>query len=155
MAVTRRNFIARVLQTGGYGAAFSTMQTLGLLAQPEAQPFVNLPKDLVKGRTVVILGAGIAGMVAAYELRKAGFECTLLEARERPGGRNWTIRNGTTVEFTDGSVQRCDWKEGLYLNAGPARLPSIHRTMLGYCEELGIPLEVEINTSRSALMQFG
>jgi monoamine oxidase len=39
------------------------------------------------------------------------------------------------------------------MNAGPARIPSIHRTMLGYCEELGIPLEVEINTSRSALMQ--
>jgi monoamine oxidase len=50
-------------------------------------------------------------------------------------------------------VQHCDWKEGQYLNAGPARIPSIHRTILGYCEELGIPLEVEINTSRSALMQ--
>jgi monoamine oxidase len=50
-------------------------------------------------------------------------------------------------------VQRCDWNEGLYLNAGPARIPSIHRTMLGYCEELQVPLEVEINTSRSALMQ--
>src|SRR5262249_9366658 len=80
-------------------------------------------------------------------------ECTLLEARERPGGRNWTIRNGSTVEFTDGSVQHCEWDKGLYLNAGPARIPSIHRTILGYCEELGVPLEVEINTSRSALMQ--
>jgi monoamine oxidase len=77
----------------------------------------------------------------------------LLEARERPGGRNWTIRNGSTIEFTDGSAQHCDWKKGLYLNAGPARIPSIHRTILGYCEELEIPLEVEINTSRSALMQ--
>ena len=38
-------------------------------------------------------------MVSAYELRKAGFECTLLEARERPGGRNWTIRNGSAIEF--------------------------------------------------------
>ena len=102
---------------------------------------------------MVILGAGIAGMVAAYELRKGGFDCTLLEARERPGGRNWTIRKGSTVEFTDGTVQHCDWQEGLYLNAGPARIPSIHRIMLGYCEELGVPLEVEINTSRSALMQ--
>jgi monoamine oxidase len=153
MRVTRRNFIEKVAQTGGYGAAFSAMQALGLLAQPEGKSLGSLPKDLGKGKKVVILGAGIAGMVAAYELRKAGFECTLLEARDRPGGRNWTIRNGTAVEFTDGSVQRCDWKEGLYLNAGPARIPSIHRTMLGYCEELGIPLEVEINTSRSTLMQ--
>src|SRR5262249_39694287 len=120
---------------------------------PEARSLGNLPRDLGKGKTVVILGAGIAGMIAAYELRKAGFACTLLEARERPGGRNWNVRNGTRIEFTDGTGQHCDWKEGLYLNAGPARIPSIHRIMLGYCEELGIPLEVEINTSRSALMQ--
>ena len=135
-AETRRSFIAKVAQTGGYAAAFSTMQALGLLAQPPAESFGSLPRDLGKGRKVLILGAGIAGMVAAYELRKGGFECTILEARDRPGGRNWTIRNGSTVEFTDGSVQHCDWKEGLYLNAGPARIPSIHRTMLGYCEEL-------------------
>src|SRR5262245_55346828 len=146
MIGTRRNFIAKVAQAGGYGAAFSTMQALGLLAEPEGKSLGNLPRDLGKGKTVVILGAGIAGMVAAYELRKAGFQCTLLEARERPGGRNWTIRNGSKIEFTDGSVQRCDWKDGLYMNAGPARIPSIHRTMLGYCEELGILLEVEINS---------
>jgi len=153
MSVTRRNFIARVARTGGYGAAFSAMQALGLFGEAEGQAFDDLPRDLGAGKKVIILGAGIAGMVAAYELRKAGFECTLLEARERPGGRNWTIRNGSTVEFTDGTVQRCDWKKDLYLNAGPARIPSIHRVMLGYCEELGIPLEVEINSSRSALMQ--
>jgi monoamine oxidase len=129
------------------------MQALGLFGQEEARPFDKMPADLGKGKTVIILGAGIAGMASAYELGKAGFECTVLEARERPGGRNWTVRNGTAVEFTDGTVQRCEWDNGLYLNAGPARIPSIHRTMLGYCEELSVPLEVEINTSRSALMQ--
>ena len=153
MPVTRRNFISKVANAGGYGAAFSTMQALGLLAEANSTPLGSLPNDLGRGKKVAILGAGIAGMVSAYELRKAGFECTLLEARERPGGRNWTIRNGSAIEFTDGSVQHCDWKAGQYMNAGPARIPSIHRTMLGYCEELGIPLEVEINTSRSALMQ--
>jgi monoamine oxidase len=153
MPVSRRNFITKVAQMGGYSAAFSTMHALGLLPQSEEKQFIGLPASLGKGKRVVILGAGIAGMVAAYELRKAGFECTVLEARERPGGRNWTVRNGTTVNFTDGSVQHCDWKEGLYFNAGPARIPSIHRTILGYCEELGVPLEVEINTSRSTLMQ--
>ncbi|MBV9677082.1 MAG: FAD-dependent oxidoreductase, partial [Acidobacteriaceae bacterium] len=151
--MTRRNFITKVAQARGYSAAFSTMHALGLLAQSEAKPLEVLPRNLGTGKKVVVLGAGISGMVAAYELRKAGFDCTVLEARERPGGRNWTIRNGSTIQFTDGSVQHCHWKEGLYLNAGPARIPSIHRTILGYCEELGIPLEVEINTSRSALMQ--
>ena len=101
---------------------------------------------------VVILGAGIAGLVTAWELGKAGYRCTVLEARDRPGGRNWTIRGGR-VEFADGTVQQCQFADGLYFNAGPARLPSVHTTILGYCRELGVPLEVEINVSRSARLQ--
>ena len=102
---------------------------------------------------MVILGAGIAGLVSAHELCKAGFSVTVLEARSRPGGRNWTVRDGTKVEFTDGTIQNCTWSDGGYLNAGPARIPSIHTNLLNYCQELGVPLEVEVNVSRSALMQ--
>lgn len=153
MGFTRRVFIQRMAQIGGYSAAFSTMRALGLIASPGISPLPQLAADFGKRRKVVILGAGIAGLAAAYELRKAGFECTVLEARNRPGGRNWTIRDGSKVEFTDGTVQRCDWQNGGYFNAGPARIPSIHSLMLGYCRELGVPLEVEINTSRSTLMQ--
>ncbi|HUY82905.1 MAG TPA: FAD-dependent oxidoreductase [Acidobacteriaceae bacterium] len=105
------------------------------------------------GASVVILGGGIAGLVTAYKLSRAGYRCTVLEARERPGGRNWTIRGGTKVEFTNGFTQTCEFSEDQYFNAGPARLPSIHRTMLHYCSELDVPLEVEVNASRSALMQ--
>jgi monoamine oxidase len=61
------------------------------------------------GTRVVILGAGIAGMVAALELGKAGYECRVLEARSRPGGRNWTLRGGDTVEEVD-STQRIAWE---------------------------------------------
>jgi monoamine oxidase len=151
---TRRTFLTRVAAAGGYRAMFTAMQSLGLLATvAEASPLPQLPANYGSGKKVVILGAGIAGLVSAYELRKAGFECIVLEARERPGGRNWTVRNGTKVEFTDGTVQSCEWEGDNYLNAGPARLPSIHHHILGYCEELGVPLEVEINTSRSTLMQ--
>ena len=57
------------------------------------------------------------------------------------------------IVFTDGSQQTCAFGEGQYLNAGPARLPSTHRTMLGYCREFAVPLEVEVNASHSALMQ--
>jgi monoamine oxidase len=153
MGFTRRAFIQRMAQIGGYSAAFSTMRALGLMAAPGMSTLPQLAADFGKGKKVVILGAGIAGLVAAYELRKAGFECTILEARNRPGGRSWTIRDGSKVEFTDGTVQNCDWKEGGYFNAGPARIPSIHTHLLGYCQELGVPLEVEVNTSRSALMQ--
>jgi monoamine oxidase len=153
MSLTRRIFIQRMAQIGGYSAAFSTMRALGLIAAPGLSPLPQLGADFGKGKKVVILGAGIAGLISAYELRKAGFACTILEARSRPGGRNWTVREGTKVEFTDGAVQSCDWQSAGYFNAGPARIPSIHHHMLGYCQELGVPLEVEVNASRSALMQ--
>ena len=154
MSLTRREFLMRAGHVGGYGAAFVLMQSLGLLAIPEAVGETG-PLRLVdgKGTRVVILGGGIAGLVAAYELGKAGWSCTILEARQRPGGRNWSIRNGTEVDFTDGTRQTCAFEEGHYFNAGPARLPSTHHTMLGYCHELGVALEVEVNSSRSALMQ--
>jgi monoamine oxidase len=151
--VTRRELILRIAQAGGYGAAFAAMHAIGLLAPVEAAPPFELPHAAGKKTRIVILGAGIAGLVAAYEMRKAGFECTVVEARQRPGGRNWTIRRGTKIEFTDGTVQHCAFDEKLYLNAGPARLPSIHKTMLGYCKELGVALEVEVNTTRSALLE--
>ncbi len=86
-------------------------------------------------------------------MRKLGFQCTVLEARHRPGGRNWTVRARTPVEFVDGTRQIPAWEADSYFNAGPARLPSIHKTMLGYCHVLGVPLEVEVNTSRSSLLQ--
>jgi monoamine oxidase len=154
MSLTRREFLMRAGNVGGYSAAFVLMQSLGLLAIPEAAG-ETVPLRLVdgKGTRVVILGGGIAGLVAAYELGKAGWSCTILEARQRPGGRNWSIRNGTNVDFTDGARQTCTFEEGHYFNAGPARLPSTHHTMLGYCRELGVALEVEVNSSRSALMQ--
>ncbi len=154
MGVTRRDFLMRVGQAGGYSAAFATMQTLGLLPMKgaHAEP-IRAAAGQGKGVKVVVLGAGIGGLVSAYELKKLGYDVTLLEARERPGGRNWSGRKGTRIEFIDGTVQTIEWEEGNYQNLGPARLPSTHWTMLGYCRELGVPLEVEINTSRSTLMQ--
>jgi monoamine oxidase len=153
MSLTRRVFLERIAQIGGYSAVFRSMQILGLTPSAVASTRPELSPDLGKGKSVVILGAGIAGLVSAHELCKAGFRVTVLEARNRPGGRNWTVRDGTKVEFTDGTSQNCTWSNGGYLNAGPARIPSIHTNLLGYCQELGVPLEVEVNVSRSALMQ--
>src|SRR5215469_12814961 len=154
MGCTRREFLMRVGRAGGYSAAFLTMQHLGLMAVPAAGATpLALEGGSGKGTKVVILGGGIAGLVAAYEMGKAGYSCTVLEARERPGGRNWTVRNGTKIEFKDGTSQTANWEGNSYFNAGPARLPSIHKTMLGYCKELGVPLEVEVNTSRSSFLQ--
>jgi monoamine oxidase len=154
MGLNRRDFLMRVGQAGGYGAAFTMMQSLGLLPiTTSAAATVEQPAGSGKGTSVVILGGGIAGLASAYELCKLGYSCTLLEARERIGGRNWTVRKGTKVEFSNGFTQNCMFASGLYQNIGPARLPSVHQTMLGYCKELGVPLEVEVNTSRSAFLQ--
>jgi monoamine oxidase len=120
-------------------------------AAAEAAP-PSLEANPRHGTRVAILGAGIAGLSAAYELRKAGYDCTVLEARDRVGGRNWTIRRGTTIAMTDGPVQHCDFAAGQYWNSGPARIPSHHQAVLDYCRELGVALEVEVNTSRGALL---
>ncbi|WP_446742289.1 flavin monoamine oxidase family protein [Silvibacterium acidisoli] len=154
MALTRRTFLSRIAQAGGLGAAYVSMRALGVIpaASLEAETIKGDPAT-GRGVKVVILGGGISGLVAAYELRALGYHCTVLEALSRPGGRNWTIRGGDEVAFTDGTTQRCSFDAGHYQNVGPARLPSNHRTMLGYCRKLGIPLEVEVNTSRSTRLQ--
>ena len=154
MGFSRREFITRVGQAGGYSAAFVAMQSIGLLPTRAvfAEPLAVAP-GTGKGKKVIILGGGIAGLVAAYEMRSLGYDCTVLEARSRPGGRNWTVRPGDKIVFTDGRTQECTWDEGHYQNFGPARLPSIHPTILGYCRKLGVELQVEVNTSRSSLLQ--
>jgi len=154
MGLTRRDFLMRVGQAGGYSAAFLTMQAMGItpLRAEKALPLAVAP-GAGKGVKVVILGGGISGLVAAYEMKALGYDCTLLEARERPGGRNWSVRGGDKVVFTDSSSQICEFEPGNYQNVGPARLPSIHSTMLGYCRKFGVQLEVEVNTSRSSFLQ--
>ncbi|MFE2998606.1 protoporphyrinogen/coproporphyrinogen oxidase [Nocardia sp. NPDC059246] len=44
--------------------------------------------------TAAVIGGGIAGMAAAYQLYKAGFKVTVFESGDRVGGRIWTIRKG-------------------------------------------------------------
>jgi monoamine oxidase len=152
MTGTRRDFLQRVGALGGFRATYLTMQALGLMdVAAEAAP-LPLEAQPGHGTKIVILGAGVAGLSAAYELGKAGYDCTVLEARDRVGGRNWTIRRGTTIAMTDGTVQHCAFDAGQYWNAGPARIPSHHQAVLGYCRELGVALEVEVNTSRGALL---
>src|SRR6266851_3477066 len=152
MGGTRRDFLRRVAQAGGYRATYLTMQAMGLLGTAVVAEPLALEPGTRHGTKVIILGAGMAGLSAAYELCKAGYDCVVLEARDRVGGRNWTVRPRTRLDMTDGSRQICDFDEGLYWNAGAARLPSHHQAILGYCRELGIALEVVVNTSRGALL---
>jgi monoamine oxidase len=111
------------------------------------------PANAGVGKTVAILGGGIAGMTTALEMTRLGYRCTILEATAAAGGRNRTIRAGDVVDETDSS-QTClfDFDNELYFNAGPARIAHHHEFLLGYCREFGVALEVFTNDNRAALM---
>jgi len=78
-------------------------------------------------KQVVIVGAGMAGLVAGYELTRAGHDVTILEARNRVGGRVFTLR----TPFSDGH----------YADAGAARIPPDHDMTLGYADHFGLTLD--------------
>jgi monoamine oxidase len=148
MGGTRREFLQQVAGAGGHRATYLTMQAMGLIGTAAVAEPLALEKGAAHRTKVAILGAGVAGLSAAYELGKAGYDVVVLEARDRVGGRNWTIRRGARLDMTDGSRQVCDFDQNLYFNAGPARIPSAHQAVLGYCRELGVALEVLVNTRR-------
>jgi len=156
MALTRRNLLEQIGAIGGAGATYLAMEALGLaVPTPAGAENFKLPPASGKGRSVVILGAGIAGLVSAYELQKAGYSVTVLEARDRIGGRAWTIRGGDKVEQMGRPDQHATFDPGLYFNAGPARIPSTHRAILGYARRLGVQLETFVNVNRNAGWDFG
>ena len=156
MALTRRALLEQIGRAGGLGAAYMAMETLGLaLPTPAGAENFELPASSGGRRSVVILGAGIAGLVSAYELQRAGYRVTVLEARDRIGGRAWTVRSGTRIVQTGRPDQVAAFDPGLYFNPGPARLPSTHRVILGYARKFGVALEPFINVNRSAGWDFG
>lgn len=142
---TRRDFIEAVAAFGGSVSA--AMAALDLAVPARAAAFGL--SGTGHGTPVVILGAGVAGLCAAYELGKAGYACTVLEARTRPGGRVWTIRNGDRHTEIDGTTQTAAFGDGQYLNPGPARVPQHHVTM-DYYREFGIAVEQFGNVNMNA-----
>ena len=105
----RRDF----LRTGVTAAA-------GLALTGNVLARVSPPKQ-----KVIVAGGGLAGLVAAYELDKLGFDVKVLEAQTRVGGRVRTIR---------------EFSEGLWADAGAARIPSDHDLTLKYVKEFELPL---------------
>ena len=150
--MTRRQFLRRFGAVGGSSLVLGAMDAWALAGQPAG------PKPEWSGRPrnvrVLVLGAGVSGMAVAYELGKLGYYTQVLEARDRVGGVNHTIRRGTRETELTGEEQVCEFDEGLYFNAGPWRIPNSHTAVLGYCKELNVPLQIFINEHDSAIMYY-
>src|SRR6201985_1581139 len=148
---TRRDLLALVGSVAGSAAMYQAMTSLGFASESSYRGPVQLDGD-PKGASVLVLGAGLAGMTAALELRKAGYQVQVLEFNKRPGGRNWTIRGGDTFTELGGATQACDFQPGLYINPGPWRIPYHHRALLDYCRRLNVPLEPFIQLNHNAYL---
>lgn len=156
MVLTRRALLEQIAQISGLGATYMAMEALGLaLPTPAGSERFALPPRSGNGRSVVILGAGIAGLVCAYELGQAGYDVTIVEARDRIGGRSWTIRSGDRIVQNGRHDQIASFASSLYFNAGPARIPSTHRVILGYARRFGVAVEPFVNSNPNAGWDFG
>jgi monoamine oxidase len=147
----RRDLLSLIGAAGGSSALLLAMTRLGHAQQSDYAGPIKLPGD-AKGTSVLILGAGLAGMVAALELRQAGYHVQVLEYNGRVGGRTWTIRGGDRFTELGGATQDCGFDRGLYLNPGPWRIPYHHRALLDYCKRLGVKLEPFIQDNANAYL---
>ena len=152
--LTRRTFLEQFGLVGGSTLVMSAMRSWELMAdQAGPRPVLSGRSD---GTRVIILGAGVSGMTVGYELGKLGYSVRILEARDRVGGVNWTLRRGAThTEIgPGGETQVCNFDEGLHHNGGPWRLAHWHTGVLGYCKELGVPLELFNNENESSYFYY-
>src|SRR5579883_2077925 len=149
LTVRRRDLLSLIGTMAGSAAMYHAMTALGFASDSRYEGPIRLEGD-PKGASVLILGAGLAGMTAALELRKAGYKVQVLEFNARPGGRNWTLRGGDTFVELGGARQTCGFEDGLYLNPGPWRIPYHHTALLDYCKRLGVALEPFIQVNYNA-----
>jgi monoamine oxidase len=149
--VSRRDLLSLIGAVSGSAAMYHAMTSLGFAAESAYEGPITLEGD-PKGASVLILGAGLAGMTAALELRKAGYQVRILEFNSRAGGRNWTLRGGDTFTELGGFTQACEFEQGLYINPGPWRIPYHHRALLDYCKRLGVALEPFIQLNHNAFL---
>ena len=150
-SLSRRRLFELVGAQVGAGAAYQLMTSLGFASESPYRGPIRLEGD-PKGASVVILGAGLAGMTAAIELGKAGYKVRILEYNQRPGGRNWSLRGGDVYTELGGATQHCEFDAGLYLNPGPWRIPYHHHALLDYCRRFGVALEPFIQLNHNAFL---
>jgi monoamine oxidase len=137
--MTKRDLLGLIGAVAGGSAMYMAM---GAFDQAKASSFKPVTLEGgAKGASVLILGAGVAGMTAALELSRAGYKVQVLEYNARVGGRSWTLAGGDTYTELGGATQRCEFSPGNYINPGPWRIPWHHHGLIHYCHEFGVALE--------------
>src|ERR1700751_4408733 len=110
-STTRRQLLTAIGMVGGTAALYQAMTTMGHAMETQYKG----PPDLSgarPGTSVLVLGAGLAGMLAAYELTKAGYKVRILEYQNRAGGRNWSLYGGDTYTELGGAPQKGAFQPG-------------------------------------------
>jgi len=139
-SMSKRDLLGLVGASAGASAMYMMMNSLGQARASTFKGPVKLDGD-AKGKSVLILGAGLAGLVAALELTRAGYKVQVLEYQDRLGGRSWSLRGGDSFTELGGASQSCGFASGNYINPGPWRIPYHHHGVIHYCHELGVGLE--------------
>ncbi len=149
--LSRRRLLALIGRSAGGATMYQAMTSLGLAAEStfRGPPVLSGAR---RGTKVLILGAGIAGVTAAYELRQAGYDVRILEYNTRPGGRSWTIRGGDDYTELGGAVQHARFADGEYFNPGPWRIPYHHRAVLSYAHRFDVALEPFVQVNYNAFV---
>ena len=148
-SVSRRDLLGFIGKTAGGAAMYNAMTALGFASASTYRGAIDL-QGAPEGTSILVLGAGMAGLVAAYELRKAGYSVKVLEFNDRAGGRSWTLRGGDDYTELGGATQHCEFDPGHYLNPGPWRIPYHHHGVLDYAQRFGVALEPFVQVNHNA-----
>jgi len=151
-SVSKREFLEAAAAVGGAAAVLTALDGWGIGFASAA----DAPPDLMgrsNGTKVLILGGGLSGMTAAYELGLRGYDCQILEARPFAGGRCQSSRAGFKTEEMDGSTRTCEFDDGQYFNHGAWRLPSYHHAVFHYVRKFGIPMEIMVQENDQGYIQ--
>src|SRR4029434_6057114 len=90
---TRRRFLGHLGAAGGSSLVMTAMTSWDLMAGQAV--VLRVVSGRQRGAKVLILGAGVSGLVVGYELGKLGYDFRVLEARDRVGGLNWSVRRAS------------------------------------------------------------
>lgn len=105
----------------------------------ELKPATSADRHRNPGKDVVVLGAGLAGLTAAYVLAKAGYDVTVLEGQRRVGGRVLTVRDGL--------------RHGFHAEMGAVRIFETHAFTNKYVQLFGLPLRPYDSGDRAFFMR--